>query len=370
VSGVNGSITAGHVASFQSATEVKDSGIVASAVVTESGPFTVNGMLYGATTSTAASTAAGATGNLFATTGGAPAPLSLNYSALTDGATITWAIGSAPLANASVTLGGNRTLNVSGLVNGGHYNLAVTQDATGSRGLTLGTGCTWKVINQGDASTITLSTTAGRTDNLIFSYDGTNCQVNAVLSVAGSASVTSVGQTVNSGSTSGIFTVTGSPVTTSGTLNINLSGTSGGIPYFSSSTVLSSSAALAANQPVVGGGAGTAPATISLTYATLTDGATITWAIGSGAYQNAKVTLGGNRTLNITGPLNGGQYTLEIVQDATGSRTLALGTGCTWKVIGGGAGAITLSTAANAIDVLSFTYDGTNCLATLGKNFN
>ncbi len=68
--------------------------------------------------------------------------------------------------------------------------------------------------------------------------------------------------------------------------------------------------------------------------------------------------------------MSGGNYVLEIVQDGTGSRTLALGTGCTWKVSGGGGGAITPSTAAGAIDVLAWTYDGTNCLANFNKNFN
>lgn len=104
--------------------------------------------------------------------------------------------------------------------------------------------------------------------------------------------------------------------------------------------------------------------------ATLTDGATITWAIASVFQANATVTLGGNRTLNITGPVSGGTYILRVVQDGTGSRTLTLGTGCTWKVSGGGAGAITLSTAINTIDVLSFYYDGTNCYANLNKNFS
>jgi hypothetical protein len=47
---------------------------------------------------------------------------------------------------------------------------------------------------------------------------------------ASGASVSSVGLTVNGTSPSGIFTVTGSPVTTSGSLNFNLAGTSGGMP--------------------------------------------------------------------------------------------------------------------------------------------
>src|SRR5262249_2313799 len=87
---------------------------------------------------------------------------------------------------------------------------------------------------------------------------------------------------------------------------------------------------------------------IPVAPATLTDAATITWAIGSFTLANATVTLGGNRTLNITNPISGGTYILRILQDGTGGRTLALGTGCTWKVANGGAGAITLTAAANA----------------------
>jgi len=105
-------------------------------------------------------------------------------------------------------------------------------------------------------------------------------------------------------------------------------------------------------------------------WASLTDAATITWAIASAPAANATVTLGGNRTLNITNPVTGGSYVLKIVQDATGSRTLTLGTGCTWKIGGGGSGVITPTTTANAIDILAFTYDGTNCYGNFAKNFN
>lgn len=100
------------------------------------------------------------------------------------------------------------------------------------------------------------------------------------------------------------------------------------------------------------------------------DGATITWAIGSVLIANASVTLGGNRTLNVTGMLNGGSYVFKPTQDGTGTRTLTPGTGCTWLVLGGtGGGTFPLSTAANAKDVIAWTYDGTNCLATVGKAY-
>src|SRR5207244_1529836 len=71
-----------------------------------------------------------------------------------------------------------------------------------------------------------------------------------------------------------IFAVTGLPVTTSGTLNYNLTGTSGGIPYFSSGSILSSSALLTASNPVIGGGAGTAPSSGSRSGNTTTFGTT------------------------------------------------------------------------------------------------
>lgn len=108
-------------------------------------------------------------------------------------------------------------------------------------------------------------------------------------------------------------------------------------------------------------------------FSTQTDGATVTWALGSAFIANATLTFtthGGSRTLNITNPINGGSYVLKVIQDGTGGEGLTLGTGCTWKVSGGGAGAITPSVTASAQDVLAFTFDGTNCYANFNKNFN
>lgn len=81
----------------------------------------------------------------------------------------------------------------------------------------------------------------------------------------------------------------------------------------------------------------------------LTDGATIT--PNFSAADNFDVTLAGNRTLaNPSNVVVGQSGTIRVVQDATGSRTLAYGN--LWKFPGG---APTLSTAANAIDVISYT---------------
>lgn len=100
----------------------------------------------------------------------------------------------------------------------------------------------------------------------------------------------------------------------------------------------------------------------------LTDGATVTWATSGVQFPNAVVTLGGNRTLAITGAISGQSGTLIVKQDGTGSRTLTLPSGS--KVRDGGSGAVTLSTAANSVDILSYLYDGTNYFWTYAKNYN
>ena len=89
-------------------------------------------------------------------------------------------------------------------------------------------------------------------------YKDSAGSVQLLASKAGaSGSVTSVAQSF----TGGLISVSGSPITTSGTLALTVAGTSGGVPYFSSASTWASSAALAANAIVLGGGAGAAPAT-------------------------------------------------------------------------------------------------------------
>ncbi len=88
---------------------------------------------------------------------------------LTDDATISWnpTLG----LNASVTLSGNRTLSFSTTPASGSYGtLVVTQDGTGGRTLTLPSG-THKVLGSATGS-ISLSATAGAKDILNFYYDG------------------------------------------------------------------------------------------------------------------------------------------------------------------------------------------------------
>ena len=82
---------------------------------------------------------------------------------------------------------------------------------------------------------------------------------------------------------------------------------------------------------------------------TLTDGANIS--VDLAASNNFTVTLGDNRTLdNPTNIVAGQSGSIFIVQDSTGSRTLAYGT---YYDFAGGT-APTLSTAADAVDRIDY----------------
>jgi hypothetical protein len=91
-------------------------------------------------------------------------------------------------------------------------------------------------------------------------------------------------------------------------------------------------------------------------------GATITPDVANGNIQ--KVTLTGNVTFSaFSNPVAGQTLTLFVVQDATGSRTL------TSSMLFAGGSKI-LSTAANAIDIITVHYDGTTYYANLVTNFS
>jgi hypothetical protein len=89
-----------------------------------------------------------------------------------------------------------------------------------------------------------------------------------------------------------------------------------------------------------------------------TDGATITFDLSASNIHN--VTLGGNRTLALTNISVGQIFMIELVQDATGSRTVTWFTTIKWV----GGTTPTLTTTANKKDTFGFrctgsgTYDG------------
>ena len=210
------------------------------------------------------------------------------------------------------------------------------------------------------------------------------------ISIAGKAgTVTSVGQSF----TGGIISVGGSPVTSSGTLALTVAGTSGGIPYFSSGTTWATSAALAANALVIGGGAGAAPATV-------TTGTGVVTALGvntgsSGAFATQGGAIISATTINDSAgtgyaigyrqmPQNsqtGATYTLVLADDGkhvylnTGSvnaltvpanSSVAFPIGTVITVVNGNSGICTITGPASSLQLANGALATTRSIATKG----
>ena len=121
----------------------------------------------------------------------ASAPKTLTYS----GSTINW--NPAQGLNAAITLTQNSSISFTGAPPVGSYGTVVlTQDATGTRTITLPTitGVTNKVLGSTSTSTVALSTAANAKDILNFYYDGTICYWN-IGQGYGAASSTNSGPT-------------------------------------------------------------------------------------------------------------------------------------------------------------------------------
>jgi len=99
--------------------------------------------------------------------------------------------------------------------------------------------------------------------------------------------------------------------------------------------------------------------------ATLTDAATISWNLQTA--QTAKVTLGGNRTLDTpTNMVAGATYILRVIQDGTGTRTLAYHADYLWP---SGTDPV-VAAGANDQSLLTFYCTGTKMLGVSSLDFS
>jgi len=89
---------------------------------------------------------------------------------------------------------------------------------------------------------------------------------------------------------------------------------------------------------------------------------TIDWTVGN----KQKSTLTGNCTYTFTAPSGPCNLVLKVVQDGTGSRTVTWPGTVKWS----GGTAPTLTTSADAIDIITFYYDGTNYYGQSSTDFS
>lgn len=195
-------------------------------------------------------------------------------------------------------------------------NIATISTLTLSNSLSIangGTGAT-TAASAINALLPTQTSNAGK----VLTTDGSVCSWTATGSPG---TVTSV---AFSGGSTGL-TVTGSPITAAGTITLTgtlgvanggtglTAGTSGGIPYYSSSSAITSSAALTANAIVLGGGVGAAPAALGSLGTTTT----VLHGNAAGAPTYGAVSL----TADVSGTLPAGSGGTGITSLASGIAT-------------------------------------------------
>jgi hypothetical protein len=180
------------------------------------------------------------------------------------------------------------------------------------------------------SGTSTLSRLAAGTSGQVLTSAGAGAPTWATPTTG---TVTSVGQTF----TGGLISVAGAPITSSGTLALTVAGTSGGVPYFSSASTWASSAALAANALVIGGGAGVAPATTTtgtgvVTALGVNTGSAGAFVVNGGALgtpSSGTVTnLTGTASININGTVGAttpttGVFTTVVANTSAGVGAIA-----------------------------------------------
>jgi hypothetical protein len=295
--------------------------------------------------------------------------------ALTDAATTNWDMRDGMYATWAI--GGNRTMAAPTNMRAGEVWMVITQDVTGSRTVTWDAVFKWP--NSVPPKLKTTATTG--VDVFRFFCDGTNLygtHVNKVpafgdtLVMAGTTTLTVTDDQkliTNSGANRTVNLP--APVkgllfafyTTGGTLLVDtpgaetINGPNGAVANIT----------LRADTYMVLQCDGTNWIVISddnynrRGYQTLTDAATIAWDTNLG--RSAQVTIGATgRTMGApTNLLAGESYTLIVIQDAGGSKTIT-----TWNTVFKWAGGVTpvLTTTANAKDIVSGVSDGTNIYCT------
>jgi hypothetical protein len=360
-------------------------------------------------------TGGGGSGTVTSVAATVPAFLSVTGSPITTSGTlaISYSGTALPIANGGTALtttptngqlliGNGTGYSLSTLTAGSNITITNTAGGISIASVAGGTGTVTSVaaLTLGTTGTDLSSTVANGTTTPVITLNVPTASATnrGALSAAdwttfnskGSGTVTSVAQSF----TGGLISVAGSPVTSSGTLALTVAGTSGGIPYFSSASTWATSAALAANALVVGGGAGAAPATVTTGTGVLTalavntgsSGAVVTQggAIISATTVNDSAGSGytiGYRQMPQNNQAAAATYTLVLADDGkhvylTGGTTntltvptnasVAFPIGTVITVVNNNSGTCTISGPASGLQLANGALATTRTLATKG----
>ena len=197
--------------------------------------YSTGDLLYASGANTLSKLAIGTSAQVLTVTGGAPAWGSAGAGTVTS---VDMSGGTTGLTTSGGPVTSSGTITLAGTLAAVNGGTAQTTYATGDLLYASGANTLAK-LGIGTAAQV-LTVTSG---------------VPAWGSAGGAGTVTSVAQSF----TGGLISVSGSPITSSGTLALSVAGTSGGIPYFSSASTWATSAALTQYGVVYGGGAGATP---------------------------------------------------------------------------------------------------------------
>lgn len=356
---------------------------------------TAGTIAYGTGTAYAFNTAGTSGQPLLSGGSGAPTFGTLGVAAGGTGQT-TYTDGQLLIGNTATTSLSKATLTAGSGVTITNGNGSITIAATGSGGTVTSVGATAPVASSGGtAPTIslnaaygdTLNPYASKTANFILAAPNGTAGVPSFRAVV-AADIPTLNQNTT-GTAANITATSNSTLTTLSALSLpgsqvsgNISGnaanvtgtvavgnggtgittgTSGGVPYFSAASTIASSAALAANALVVGGGAGVAPSTVTtgtgvvtaLGVNTGTAGAFVVNGGALGTPSSGTVTnLTGTASININGTVgattaNTGNFTSvtstsEVVTGAAGVLTRAAATQDGIEMVGRAGGTTSL----------------------------
>jgi hypothetical protein len=270
---------------------------------------------------------------------------------LTDSCTVAIAPGSIALTDTHILVGNASNLAADVAISGAFAitNLGVTSlnaNAVTTAAIANAQVTYAKLQNEATVTLLGNPTGSPAAPSEITLGSGLSFSGTTLVATGSGGTVTSVGLSVPATS---IFGATGTPVTTSGTLGLTTTGTSGGIPYFSSTSQLASSALLTANAITLGGGAGAAPVSLGSlgTTTTLLHG-NASGAPTFGSVANADLT---NASTTVNGQTCTLGSTCTVTAAATGITvgTTTIGSGTTTQFLYDNAGVLGNQTAVTSI---------------------